>query len=224
MKPINLYIVRHGETLLNKLAKIQGWSDSPLLKESELLAQRLGQGLKEIDFDCVYSSDSGRVRQTKENILIGYQHENLPSVVDERLREFCFGQGEGEYIRKFWDSIAIENGYQDFDEFKTQVTLVDRLRMIKRSQSNLYGEIYEEFDKRIRGALASIIQEAQSKQYTNILVVSHGATIAAILDQCGFSEPYYSSPKNLSVTKLTYENASFKVVYENNTEFLEQLV
>lgn len=30
MRKVNYYIVRHGETLLNKLGKAQGWVDSPL--------------------------------------------------------------------------------------------------------------------------------------------------------------------------------------------------
>lgn len=30
MKTVNVYIVRHGETIFNTLDKLQGWADSPL--------------------------------------------------------------------------------------------------------------------------------------------------------------------------------------------------
>ena len=56
MRKVNYYIVRHGETLLNKLGKAQGWVDSPLTDAGIRTAQRLKEKLEGISFASVYSN------------------------------------------------------------------------------------------------------------------------------------------------------------------------
>ena len=51
------YIVRHGQTLLNSLDRAQGWADSPLTEAGKQMVADIGQKLKGIDFDAVYTSD-----------------------------------------------------------------------------------------------------------------------------------------------------------------------
>lgn len=38
---INLYIVRHGETYINKYKRIQGWTNAPLTKKEFRMANLL---------------------------------------------------------------------------------------------------------------------------------------------------------------------------------------
>ena len=58
---MKLYFVRHGRTLWNLEGRFQGASgDSPLLPESIDILKQLGQYLKEIHFDTIYSSDLPR--------------------------------------------------------------------------------------------------------------------------------------------------------------------
>lgn len=61
---IKLYLVRHGETYFNTCQKIQGWSDSLLTKAGVNQAAILGDGLKNLPFSKVYSSDLGRAKGT----------------------------------------------------------------------------------------------------------------------------------------------------------------
>ena len=42
-RKLNLYIVRHGETYLNRYSKLQGWSDSPLTEEGKEIAIEAGK-------------------------------------------------------------------------------------------------------------------------------------------------------------------------------------
>ena len=53
-----LYFVRHGQTLFNVQDKVQGWCDSPLTNEGVEVAKRLGEALKDVHFDALYSSIS----------------------------------------------------------------------------------------------------------------------------------------------------------------------
>ena len=43
-RKLNLYIVRQGETYLNRYSKLQGWSDSPLTEEEKRLRLKRGNG------------------------------------------------------------------------------------------------------------------------------------------------------------------------------------
>ena len=55
---MKLYFVRHGRTVWNLEGRFQGASgDSPLLPESIDILKQLGQYLKEMPFDTIYSSD-----------------------------------------------------------------------------------------------------------------------------------------------------------------------
>lgn len=87
-----LYLVRHGQTLFNKMKKTQGWSDSPLTElgiEQATSAKRYftEQG---ISFDKVYSSTSERCCDTVEIIT------DLPYKRLKGLKEWNFGMMEGE--------------------------------------------------------------------------------------------------------------------------------
>ena len=54
---VRFYILRHGLTLLNSLDRAQGWADSTLTEAGKQMAADIGQKLKRIDFDVVYTSD-----------------------------------------------------------------------------------------------------------------------------------------------------------------------
>ena len=57
---MKIYITRHGETKWNIQGRMQGWKNSDLTEKGIENAKKLGKSLKEINFDCIYSSPSGR--------------------------------------------------------------------------------------------------------------------------------------------------------------------
>ena len=62
---MKLYFVRHGRTVWNQEGRFQGASgDSPLLPESIDTLKQLGQYLKEIPFNQIYSSDLPTTNQS----------------------------------------------------------------------------------------------------------------------------------------------------------------
>ena len=87
-----LILIRHGETLWNTQLRMQGSLDSNLTSKGESQIKALGEWMKEVPFDYLYSSDSGRARKTAEAIS-KYTGHTLN--IDKRLREKNLGIFEG---------------------------------------------------------------------------------------------------------------------------------
>ena len=67
---MKFYFVRHGKTEWNAEGRFQGAEgDSPLLDESILELKELGDYLKSVHFDAVFSSDLKRARKTAKIIM-----------------------------------------------------------------------------------------------------------------------------------------------------------
>ncbi len=88
-----IYIVRHGETVLNRKKVLQGRSNSSLNKKGEEQAQELHTLFLHngVTFTTVYSSPLERARQTAE-IIAG---KEVPVITDQRLIEMDYGPYEG---------------------------------------------------------------------------------------------------------------------------------
>lgn len=85
MAEVEFYIIRHGETLLNKLGKAQGLTDSPLTSDGIQSAVKLKQALCNVEFSAAYSSDLSRAYNTAKIICGDFFDVHK----DIRLREWC---------------------------------------------------------------------------------------------------------------------------------------
>ena len=108
---VNLYIMRHGQTILNKAGRTQGWCDGVLTKEGIEIAVNAGLGLSDIEFKAAYSSDLGRAIKTARIVIEKNKvSNNLQLKEVEGLREVCFGKYEGELEEvKFNDILKFLN-------------------------------------------------------------------------------------------------------------------
>jgi probable phosphoglycerate mutase len=61
---INLYIVRHGQTYINKYDRVQGWTNAPLTPKGINDGEQAGERLATLTFNNVYSSDLARAVET----------------------------------------------------------------------------------------------------------------------------------------------------------------
>lgn len=93
-----LYLMRHGQTVLNEQNRIQGWFDSPL---TALGVQQAENAKKYFDrhaikFDHAYSSTSERASDTLEIIT------DMPYRRLKALKEKNYGllEGESNHIKK----------------------------------------------------------------------------------------------------------------------------
>lgn len=156
---MKLYITRHGTTQWNIERRLQGWNDSPLTKEGINRAIRLGQSLADVDFDVIYSSPQDRALSTAKLIR---GNKDIPIVINKSLRELGFGTWEGMELGE------IEKRYP-------------KEYYIYRNKPELYkpldGESFDDLFNRVE----SFLEELKTKDYKNILIVTHGVTIKVLI-------------------------------------------
>ncbi|MFC4102599.1 histidine phosphatase family protein [Paenibacillus xanthanilyticus] len=83
-----IYVVRHGQTNLNKEGKLQGRRGLPLNDTGVEQAKLLRERLEPITFDFIYASPQERAIQTAE-IATG-----MTPVIDNRLDVFDLGEAD----------------------------------------------------------------------------------------------------------------------------------
>lgn len=159
---LTIYLVRHGETQWNTENRLQGWKNSPLTEKGIRNAKLLGKRLSNIEFRAVYSSPSERTIQTAKYICSG---KNIPIITDENLKEISYGEWEGQ------TKAEIEKNFKkEYFHYWNAPHLYDH-RPHK-------GEAINDLKKRVENVLNKILAENLSG---NVLIVSHAATIKAIL-------------------------------------------
>ncbi|WP_318766218.1 histidine phosphatase family protein [Lactiplantibacillus carotarum] len=87
-----LYLMRHGQTLFNKLHRIQGSCDSPLTERGIADARRVGAAFRKngLVFDHAYCSTQERASDTLE-LVTDQPYERVKGI-----KEWGFGVFEGE--------------------------------------------------------------------------------------------------------------------------------
>jgi len=89
--PLQLYLVRHGETAWSLTGQHTGRTDLGLTAHGEDHARALAPRLREIEFDRVLMSPSLRARQTCELAGLGAR-----SLIEPDLAEWDYGDYEGQ--------------------------------------------------------------------------------------------------------------------------------
>lgn len=192
---ITFYIVRHGETLFNKKHLMQGWCDSPLTQKGVQMAKDLGNRLKDISFEAVYSSSSERAWDSAEWIIQENAHP-LEVVIRKELKEINFGdmEGENEYIGRI--------SQQEYHRVHGWV--------------NEGGESMEMVVQRVEKILDEIIDQVKEG---NVLVVTHGVVIMSLLRKWKPGYMEQAGPSfhihNCSVMKVLYEQGEFTITEVN---------
>jgi probable phosphoglycerate mutase len=209
---VNIYLVRHGKTMFNTIGRAQGWSDTPLTKEGEIGIQELGLGFKAEGkrFDRAYSSDSGRTIQTMGIILEESDNEGIPYRMDKRIREWCFGSLDGGFDGELFDGVLPRT-----DAFKgkspEELTYEDIANGIMEVDTANWAEPWPVISGRILNGFGAIAEEADQAGAANIVIVSHGMTIATFLKLIDDSQPRMQGLDNGSVTRLTYTDGRFTI-------------
>jgi probable phosphoglycerate mutase len=159
MGETTLIVVRHGETTWNREKRMQGVTDTVLSDVGQAQAQALGRRLKSHRFAALYSSSLSRALHTAR--AIG-EHSGREVVVDERLKERCFGIFEGltaaEIVARFPDEHARFASHDPDYEVPG-------------------GECATGFQRRCLGCLAEIAARHPGEE---VVVVSHGLVLDAL--------------------------------------------
>ncbi|WP_088839036.1 histidine phosphatase family protein [Listeria sp. ILCC792] len=223
--PVTLYVTRHGKTMFNTAHRVQGWSDTPLTEPGVEVAEQLGSGVSDIDFKAAYSSDSGRARETARIVLDTKGQKKLNVQESPKLREVCYGSYEGDLNENMWTDIAKNLGYpsqetmmQDFAAGK--VNLDQSLAEVVKLDKTGSAESYDVVKKRMQQELKTIAEENAKNGGGNVLVVSHGMAIGAMISD--MTENYKEKElENASVTKITYDKGKFTVDSIGDMSYVE---
>ncbi len=157
---LQVYLVRHGETLWNAARRIQGQSDSALTEKGELQAHQVGERVKSLGITHVIASDLGRTRRTAEIIADAC---GCDVTVDPRLRELNMGVLEQRAL----DSLNPE-------EESWRKALVDGTVDGRIPQ----GESMSEMAERMHQALNACLDLPEGSRP---LLVSHGMALGVLL-------------------------------------------
>ena len=206
MQEVEFYIIRHGETLLNKLGKAQGLTDSPLTANGIQSAVGLKQAFCNIDFSSVYSSELSRAYNTAE-IICG---ERCDVHKDKRLREWCLGNFEAENFRDFINNILNCNKNLKTNELNEH--LPEICDTIKLTDTTGMAESFDDITKR----LISFFKDAAEYHFNfrggKILVVTHAFAIKTILHIFAYDElKNVGKISNSSATVIAYNGNNFYV-------------
>ena len=202
---MEIYIVRHGETIWNKNRLLQGSTDIELSQKGIDLAKITGKKLKSIHFDKIYSSPLSRAYTTAELIR---GNRDIEIIKDDRLRELSFGSNEGKN--------SLEMQADENNPFRFFF-----------SQPELYvapedGETLEHICERAKSFLKEVV-EPQTDEVERIMIVAHGAMNKALMCHIknhGISE-YWSGglQRNCGVMIVKLENKNYTVLDESKVYY-----
>jgi phosphoserine phosphatase len=90
--PVEIYLIRHGETEWNERGLFQGTADIPLSERGREQAEALRERLRGVGFDAAYGSPLVRATATAEAVLAG---SGVPLRTLPELREISYGLWQG---------------------------------------------------------------------------------------------------------------------------------
>lgn len=204
---MNIYLLRHGQTNLNKNGKFQSAVDKDLNEIGKKQAKLLGKRIQKYHIDIIYSSDLKRVVETSE-ILNNYLDTEI--IIKEELREINMGA---------WDALTIEERYINNEDYAKE--------WHKHLADLPYpdGECGQDVCNRVK----KIIEHIKKQQYENVAIVTSGGTIAILLCELLGLEQYKRFSMeidNCSISIVNYDILNNKQIVKciNDTGHLENLV
>ncbi|MCS5634073.1 MAG: histidine phosphatase family protein [SAR324 cluster bacterium] len=188
MKETEIILIRHGETEWNSQKRMQGHSNSDLSSVGQAQIQALGQWMKNVPFDLIYSSDSLRAKQTAEAITQFSGHELQ---FDQRLREKNLGVFEGLTSEE-----ARERHPEVFRLFKTA--------------GSKYVIDEGESTQQLQDRALEIVNEIRIKHpEERVLLVTHGGFIRVVMKHSlglSLETPTRFLIRNTGVFRLVWED------------------
>jgi broad specificity phosphatase PhoE len=199
-----LYIVRHGQTDLNKQGIVQGrGKDTDLNDEGRRQANQFYEAYKTVPFDKIYISELKRTQQSIQQFIdLGIPYQKLAG-----LDELAWGIYEGQ-------PATPEN----------KAAFLDLMRnWLDGNLDTKFegGESPNEVKERQLQALETIMAHPEEK---NVLVCMHGRALRllmCVLTGLPLTQMDTFPHQNLVLYKVTYEGGKFTIVEANNALHLK---
>ncbi len=199
-----LYIVRHGQTELNKLGIVQGRGmNTDLNDEGRKQAAQFFDAYKDVAFDKIYISELKRTQQSIQKFIdLGIPYEKL-----EGLDEMAWGVLEGT---------------ESTPENRASFLQVIREWVAGNLDVSLDGgESPNQVKARQEKAIATILSHPEEE---TVLICMHGRAMRLLL--CWITgnpltEMETFPHQNLILYKVTYDGDKFEIIDFNNAEHLK---
>lgn len=163
---MKVYLIRHGETDLNKKKVLQGRSDTALNEYGIFLAKKTAEGLRDVNFDMVFTSPLKRAKRTAE-LVARVAETGLPIIGEPRIQEISFGVYEGLCYHKEHYNIP-DTHFMDFFEAPEKYVTPPE------------GESFTEIIERTGEFWKELTANPEYMDKT-ILLSTHGCALKAIL-------------------------------------------
>lgn len=202
-----LYIIRHGETDLNKRGVVQGRGmDTNLNELGVIQSEAFYAAYKSVPFDKIYTSTLKRTHQTVKHFI----DAGIPWVQYPGLDELAWGIYEGK-----------EATHETKDAY---------LAIIKRWTE---GDLHEKFEsgespldvkERQLQVLENLIEKNDDE---NILICMHGRAMRlflCLLTDKPLTEMESFPHSNTTLYKVRYDGSGFSIIDFNNTNHLKDII
>lgn len=150
-----IYLIRHGETSLNRERKFYGELDVSLNEKGIEQGQCLKEQLKKITFSKIYTSHLKRTIEMAE------------LVTQKSLADFIVVQELGEKGFGLWEGLTADEIEAAFPE--EWAAWLEQPFMVTPPAA----ESFEFFKERVEKAFRGIYRSLREEPETNILIVSH---------------------------------------------------
>ena len=197
---MEIYIVRHGETIWNKEHRLQGRTNIPLSEYGRALARQTGIALRDTYIDQIYSSPLDRAYETA-CLLRGERDIEIQK--DERIIELNFGSLEGQVMEDL--KARPETTFEHFFEHP------------ELYQADERGESLEELCARATAFMREEI-EPRENQWERVVIVAHGAMNKALMAHVkghGIKDFWSGGlQKNCNVMIIQLKNGKYSIIDE----------
>lgn len=197
---MEIYIVRHGETVWNKAGKLQGSTDIELSDAGRELARITGEALRDTRIDKIYSSP---LKRAYETACLIRGDRDIPVITDDRIKELCFGNLEGQVMSDMKEDP--NSHFQNFFEAPHKYIPDEK------------GESLQDLCKRTAKFMEEVVL-TQANVCERIVIVGHGAMNKAIMchvKKHGIDKLWSGGlQKNCNVIIVDFTDGEFTVIDE----------
>ncbi len=201
-----VYIIRHGETDLNKKGIVQGRGmDTDINDHGRYQAEAFFRAYRHVPFDKIYTSTLKRTHQTIQSFI----DSGIPWVQYAGLDELAWGIYEGQE-----SSVATRMAFKQMMQFWMTGQLHQKFEL---------GESPLEVKERQLTVLEKLIENNSDE---NVLICMHGRAMRlflCLLSDIPLSQMDHFPHLNTSLYKLEFDGDKFHIVDFNNTDHLKYL-
>ncbi len=202
-----LYIIRHGETDLNKAGIVQGRGMNTDLNETgRKQGEAFYKAYKNILFDKIYTSELKRTHQTVQHFI----DSGIPWQQLSGLDEMAWGKYEGKAVSEETRG-RFKKIMQSWKDGDLDVRFED-------------GESPNEVQTRQKIALEEIMDHSEEK---TVLICMHGRAMRlflCLLNELPLTEMDNYPHRNTTLYKVNFDGEKFHIEDFNNSDHLKYLL